>query len=273
MKDKLARYEKVVRFNQMRREHGLPTTGTPLHAMFLGSPGTGKTTVAGLMGTMLAKAGMLSRGHVVVKERATLLGPNYSNEETNTLKAIEDAQGGILLIDEAYQLFRPEDPRDPGRLVVESLLTALSDESRRDWMLILAGYPEEMMRMFELNPGFKSRIPESNIYRFDDFTDDELMEIAERYLERNSFTLSTDAREALSGRLKADVKMRDRRFGNARHVLNMIQTDILPAMAERVTSAADEGFDMRTLSEIQLSDIPSDRPYCAVPGERRRVGF
>ncbi len=269
VKEKLTIYEKLIRFNKLRSEHGLPTMSTPLHAMFLGSPGTGKTTVAKMMGLMLAKAGVLSKGHVIVKERANLLGPNYSMEETNTLKAIEEAQGGILLIDEAYQLNQPEDPRDPGRFVIETLMTALADESRRDWMLILAGYPEEMKRMFDMNPGFKSRIPDSNIYVFDDFTESELMEIAERYLERHKYSLSPDAREALLERLKSDYLQRDKSFGNARHVVNMIQTDILPAMAVRVIST--ESQDLLSLSEIQASDIP--QPVKSVRTFRPRIGY
>ena len=253
----------------MRHDCGMPVSPVPLHAMFLGSPGTGKTTVAKMMGLMLARAGVLSRGHVVVKERATLLGPNYSMEETNTLKAIEEAQGGILLIDEAYQLYQPDDPRDPGKFVIETLLTALADDSSRDWMLILAGYPEEMKRMFRMNPGFESRIPQSNIYVFDDFTASELMEIAEKYLARHQYTLTPDARDALSARLSADYSRRDRTFGNARHVVNLIQTAILPAMAVRVVSSDPAG--RLSLSEIQASDIPlAAKPVCP---PRERIGF
>ncbi len=255
VKEKLSTYEKIVKFNRLRLEHGLPVISTPLHAMFLGSPGTGKTTVAKSMGMMLHKVGILSKGHVVVKERANLLGQYYSDEETNTLKAIEEAQGGILFIDEAYQLYQSNDPRDPGRFVIETLMTALADESRRDWMLILAGYPDEMMRMFEMNPGLKSRIPDSNIYIFEDFTESELMEIAENYLARNNFTLSPEAHEALSRRLAADHSAHDKNFGNARHVMNIIQTEILPAMTVRVMSQ-----DIATpelLSVIQPEDIPA----------------
>lgn len=130
VKNKLAIYEKLVGFNKLRADNGLAVPSLPLHAMFMGSPGTGKTTVAKMMGAMLHRAGVLSSGHVIVKERSTLMGPNYSNEETNTLQAIEDAQGGILFIDEAYQLYQPNDPRDPGKFVIETLLNALADESK-----------------------------------------------------------------------------------------------------------------------------------------------
>lgn len=269
VKNKLASYEKVVRFNKLRRDSGLPTPSTSLHAMFLGAPGTGKTTVAKMMGKMLADAGVLSYGHVVVKERSKLIGQFYSNEEKNTLRAIEDAQGGILFIDEAYQLYQPHDPKDPGKFVIETLMTALADESKRDWMLILAGYPDEMRRMFDMNPGLKSRIPDSNIYVFDDYNDGELMRIAENYLERNQYTLTAEAREALTLRLRSDYEQRDKSFGNARHVVNMIETDILPAMAARVILSGD--CDVKALTEIHACDIP--KPVRRLQTCRQRIGF
>lgn len=269
VKERLATYERVVRFNKMRADNGLPTSPAPLHAMFLGSPGTGKTTVARMMGVMLHRAGLLSRGHVVARERATLLGQFYSSESEKTLEAIEEARGGILFIDEAYQLFQPSDPKDPGKFVIETLLTALSDPDSRDWMLILAGYPDEMRRMLDMNPGFKSRIPESNVYIFPDFTEPELMEIAENYLARNSYTLADDARAALRGRLAEDCARRGKNLGNARHVMNLIQTEILPAMAVRVTS---EGLtDAASLTEIRLPDIPRVIPLQSP--RRHRIGF
>ena len=269
VKEKLTVYERVVRFNRMRAEKGFPESTSPLHAMFLGSPGTGKTTVARMIGLMLRRAGLLSKGHVVVKERATLLGQNYNSESEKTLEAIEEAQGGILLIDEAYQLYQQNDPRDPGKFVIETLLTTLADTSRRDWMLILAGYPQEMKLMFDMNPGFKSRIPDSNIYVFDDFSMEELMEIAERYLSRHQFSLTPDARIRLAERLTDDYAHRQKNFGNARHVINMIETEIIPAMAVRVTEGAAD--DIAALTEITAADIPA--PTKRQAPDRPRVGF
>ena len=269
VKEKLTSYERMVRFNKMRTDSGLPVISTPLHAMFLGSPGTGKTTVAKMMGDMLQRAGMLSKGHVVVRERANLLGQNYHSESEKTLQAIEEAKGGILLIDEAYQLYQPNDPRDPGKFVIDTLLTALADEENRDWMLILAGYPKQTMRMLEMNPGLQSRIPKSNIYTFDDFSEKELMEIAEKYLTGQQFTLAPEAHTALEARLRSDYNQRDHNFGNARHVINLIQTQIIPAMAMRVTDGGS--LDENSLVEIVAADIP-----CAEIGistVRKRVGF
>lgn len=269
VKEKLLAYETVVRFNKLRSDNGLPVVSMPLHAMFLGSSGTGKTTVAKMFGSMLHDAGVLSSGHVVVRERATLLGQFYNSEAEKTLDAIEAAQGGILFIDEAYQLYQPNDPRDPGKFVIETLLTSLADESKRDWMLILAGYPEPMMKLLEMNPGFKSRIPETNIYHFEDFSQEELMEIARNYLVRSHYCLTPEADEALAARLKADYEKRDKNFGNARHVVNLIQTGILPAMARRVISQ-DRPADA-DLTTVVAADIPP--VIRAAVASLPRIGF
>lgn len=269
VKNKLSEYEKVVRFNCLRHRLRLPSVPAPLHAMFLGSPGTGKTTVAKMMGVMLRRAGLLSRGHVVVRERSTLMGPNYSDEQTLTLKALEEAEGGILFIDEAYQLYQPADPRDPGHFVLDTLLSALADESRRDWMLIMAGYTKEMRRMFDMNPGLASRFPENNIYVFEDLNASQLMEVAERYLANNEYTLSPEARQALCRRISADYDARTDSFGNARYVRNLIQTEILPAMAMRVVNSG--ACDSRALTLVLPEDVPS--PVATPHGACRPMGF
>lgn len=269
VKRKLDTYARTARFSAQRRAAGLAPLPMPLHAMFVGAPGTGKTTVARQMGRLLAREGLLSSGHVVVRERATLLGQNYASESENTLEALRQAEGGILFIDEAYQLFQPHDPRDPGRFVIETLLTALADPARRDWMLILAGYPAEMRRMFEMNPGLRSRIPESNIYEFEDFSARQLLEIAERHLARHGFTLTPEAREALGFRLAADWAQRGPDFGNARHVTNLVETLVLPAMAVRLSDVA--GPSREQLMRVEAADIPLPalRPRPARP----RIGF
>lgn len=267
VKEKLYSYRKTIEFTNLRERNGLPTFKMPLHSMFLGAPGTGKTTIAKALGEMLAETGVLSSGHVVVRERSTLIGKYYSSEEENTIKAIEEAQGGILFIDEAYQLLAENDPRDPGRHVINALLTALSDESKRDWMLILAGYPEQTLRLYDLNPGLKSRIPESNIYTFNDFSESELMEIAENYLTKNQYSLTDDARKALLLKLGADYNTRDKNFGNARHVINLFQTTVFPSMAARIMESGSD-TDLTTIIE---SDIP--KPSTNSVFNQRRVGF
>ena len=272
VKAKVVSYRRLIEFNSMREKAGLRSSNPPLHCLFLGSPGTGKTTVAKIMGEILRECGVLSKGHVVMRERSTLLGKYYSSEGENVNQALEEARGGILFIDEAYQLNQPDDPKDPGRFVLESLMTALADESNRDWMLILAGYTEPMMGLFELNPGLKSRIPESNHYIFEDFSENQLLEIAEGYLRERDFHLSAGARETLSSRLHADYMTRGKDFGNARHVINLIETDIFPAMATRVSSLNAPTIEQ--LSRIEQSDIPMSAPARkALTSPRPSIGF
>lgn len=269
VKSKLSRYKKLMWFFRQRRKIGLHVPATPLHCLFLGSPGTGKTTVAKEFGRIMYQCGALSKGHVVVRERATLLGQFYNSEAEKTLAALEEARGGILFIDEAYQLYQPSDPKDPGRFVLESLLTALADTDDRDWMLIMAGYTEPMLKMMSLNPGLASRIPEVNFYRFEDFTESQLTEIAVRYLDRNSFTLSPEAKIVLVRRLAEDYAHRGEGFGNGRHVVNLIETEILPAMAARLSELS--GPTREDLTTILPEDIPS--PTILPVIERRRIGF
>lgn len=268
VKLQLDKYKKLVLFNNMRKAQGLKPISVPLHSMFLGSPGTGKTTVAKNLGVWLKDAGVLSRGHVVVRERSTLSGTTYGSDEEKTRAAIAEAQGGILLIDEAYQLYQPNDPKDPGGRVIETLLTALSDESNRDWMLILAGYPDQMLEMFKANPGLRSRIPQTNIYTFADYDEHELMQIAYGYFSANGFWLTDGAREALEARLHSDCEHRDKEFGNARHVVNIIQTEIIPNMAVRVCA---DGATAHALESILASDVPLPKPVKQAP--RMRIGY
>lgn len=241
-------------FSRRRVGMGLHPVDMPLHSIFAGPQGTGKTTVAGIMGRLLYGAGVLSRGHVVVRERANLLGQYYSSECENTLEAIKEAQGGILFIDEAYQLCHPEDPRDPGKFVIDTLMTALSDASRRDWMLILAGYEQPMRQLFDINPGLRSRIPEINEYHFRSYSVDQLIEIAHSYLRSRCFYLTPEADYRLCELIAADYASAGADFGNGRYVVNLIDTCILPSVALRTASLADPDLDM--LSTVTGADIP-----------------
>lgn len=255
VKEQMGVYRDMVRMAIQRRQNGLSVPPFSLHAAFMGNPGTGKTTVARLYGAMLKELGLLSSGHVVYKERSLLTGQNYSSEQEMTLQAIEEAQGGVLFIDEAHSLYNPSDPRDPGKNVIQTLLTALSDEQKNDWALLLAGYPDGITRLFSIDQGFPSRIPERNRYYFQDYTADELMQIADSYCIRHNYFLSEEAREALRMKIRHDYRLRDEKFGNARYVTALLTSEILPAMASRLARRSPVSlFDMLT---IEREDIPA----------------
>lgn len=255
VKEKMATYRDMVRMAIQRRQNGLSVPPFSLHTAFMGNPGTGKTTVARLYGAMLKELGLLSSGHVVYKERSLLTGQNYSSEQELTLQAIQEAQGGVLFIDEAHNLYNPNDPRDPGKNVIQTLLTALSDEQKNDWALLLAGYPDGITRLFSVDQGFPSRIPEQNRYYFQDYTADELMQIADSYCIRHNYFISEKAREALRMKVRHDYRLRDEKFGNARYVTTLLTSEILSAMASRLARRSPVSlFDMLT---IEREDIPS----------------
>lgn len=255
VKKKLHEFIDLARLNYKRREAGLPTNPMPLHAVFIGNPGTGKTTVANLIGRILKDAGLLSKGHVVFEERSTLIGQFYSSEGEKTLNALKRAEGGILFIDEAYSLYKAEDPKDPGLNVLETLMTALADKDRRDWMLVLAGYPREMKAMLEANPGLNSRLPESNRYYFDDYSVDELMQIADLYCKKYQYILTDEARKALYSVVRRAYSVKDDTFGNGRYIETLLGNEVLPAMSARVCTI--QSPTVKDLSTIIRDDIPS----------------
>lgn len=255
VKKKISDYRNLILMEQKRSAIGLPTQSHSLHAAFIGNPGTGKTTVAGLLGKILKDMGMLSKGHVVYEERSTLLGQFYSSEGEKTIAAMKRAKGGILFIDEAYTLYKPEDPKDPGMNVLETLLTALADESNRDWMLLLAGYPAPMKNMLNGNPGLESRIPEVNRYYFDDYNVDELMQISDLFCQNQYYELTTDARKALQTVVKRAYNMHDDTFGNGRYIETLLSAEILHNMAQRVSHISSPTREQLIL--IEKEDIPS----------------
>ncbi len=255
VKDKIHSLSRLSMLAVKRKEAGLPIKGASLHARFVGNPGTGKTTIAEIMGQIYKDMGLLSRGHVVRVERRNLVGRYYDSELRATEQAIESAQGGVLFIDEAYTLYVPDDPRDPGKHVLEALLTALSDEKRRDWMLVLAGYPDEIEQMMNANPGIKSRVNET--FFFDDYNVEELMRIADLYCKRNKYKMSAEVRKHLESVVIRDYGARDKHFGNARYINNLMEQTVAANMAHRVSRI--ENPTKEQLQTIEVEDIPSLR--------------
>ena len=255
VKEKVHSLVNSTKLQKQREAAGLPTKKPALHARFLGNPGTGKTTVARLIGEIYKEMGLLSSGHVVIEERKNLIGRYYDSEGLAVDNALNRAKGGILFIDEAYNLYVEDDPKDPGKRILEYLLTALSNEDDRDWMLILAGYPEEMERMLNSNPGIKSRVSEEFI--FEDFDIDTLVGIGEKFCDDNNYELSEEAKAMLKGVITREYSMKDKHFGNGRYVNKLMEKCINVNMATRLSKM--ESPTREQLITIEAEDIVSDK--------------
>ena len=261
LKQNITEHLNYVKLLNARKKAGLKASIPPLHMIFTGNPGTGKTTVADFIGEIFHKMGLLEKGHVIRTDRSKLVGKWLGETEQKTEAAIEAAKGGVLFIDEAYSLFTNDkdgDKRDFGNRVIETLLPKLSDDNFGT-IVILAGYPAEMKLLMESNPGLQSRFPFT--FHFEDYTPEELLEIAELTTRREGYQFTDEARDALFALIKKEYKTRDRHFGNARFVNRIISSQILPAMATRL---ANDGIyemgnpDLQLLTTIERTDIPNE---------------
>ncbi|MFD7155562.1 AAA family ATPase [Kribbella sp. NPDC059898] len=208
----------LLQVDRARHQFGLTASRPTLHMSFTGGPGTGKTTVALRMATILHALGYIRAPRVHTVTRDDLVGQFIGHTAPKTKEAIARAAGGVLFIDEAYYLFRPENERDYGQEVIEILLTEMENE-RGDLVVIFAGYPDRMATFFSANPGLSSRVPHH--LEFDDFTHEELVQIADLMVASENFRFDEQAREVFSEYLT--LRMQRPRFSNARSVRNAIE--------------------------------------------------
>ena len=201
----------------LRREAGLVSTPPSLHMCFTGNPGTGKTTVALRMAEILHRLGYIEKPKVVSVTRDDLVGQYVGHTAPKTKEVLKRAQGGVLFIDEAYYLYRPENERDYGQEAIEILLQVMETE-REDLVVVLAGYRDRMETFFRSNPGMGSRV--AHHVHFPDFDVDELMAIARLMLERQSYELTPAAEDAL--RAYVERRARRPRFAFGRSIRNAI---------------------------------------------------
>jgi SpoVK/Ycf46/Vps4 family AAA+-type ATPase len=235
-----------------------------LHSIFFGRPGTGKTTVCKIYGSLLRQAGALSKGHVVVCDRGTFIGTLWGDEERSMRQVVEMAKGGVLMIDEAY-LLNSKNDHDPGKLVIQLLMSILADESQRDIAVVLCGYKEPMQKLLDLNPGLQSRFP--NKFEFQDFTIDELLEITRCRVKDYEYQFTDQAWEKYRKMLTQAYQARDpQTWGNARFVANQLERIYIQHAARCVKQQPAETLSWRLLT-------PEDIVPIEIPRQRNRIGF
>ncbi len=243
-----------LKFTQLRKEKGFDDSNKiSLHSVFTGNPGTGKTTIVKMLGKIYHKMGLLSKGHVHEVDRAALVGEYIGQTAPKVKKAIEDARGGILFIDEAYSLSRSgDDSKDFGKEVIEILLKEMSD-GPGDIAIIAAGYPKEMDTFLESNPGLKSRFNEH--FHFEDYLPEELHKIALYTAKNKQVTISDNADACLKEQLTEAYRKRDKSFGNARYVNSIIEEAKQNMGVRIMKSGKPEDLTKDDLSTITLEDL------------------
>lgn len=242
--------------DRARKQLGLAHETPTLHMSFTGNPGTGKTTVALRMANLLHRLGYVRKGHLVSVTRDDLVGQYIGHTAPKTKEILKKAMGGVLFIDEAYYLYRPENERDYGQEAIEILLQ-LMENQRDDLVVIVAGYGDRMEKFFESNPGFRSRI--AHHIDFPDYSDDELYEIAIKMLERQNYKLGLDAVEALKRYI--GIRRTQSHFANARSIRNALdRTRLRQANRLFETGTPVSADDLMT---IRAPDILASRVFNA----------
>ncbi len=244
-----------------RKRLGLANETPTLHMSFTGNPGTGKTTVAMRMADILHRLGYIRRGHLVSVTRDDLVGQYIGHTAPKTKEVLKKAMGGVLFIDEAYYLHRAENERDYGQEAIEILLQIMENQ-RDDLVVILAGYEDRMDQFFSTNPGFRSRI--AHHIDFPDYSDAELLQIAELMLATQNYHLAPEARDALMDYIP---KRREQpHFANARSVRNALDRSRL-RQANRIFANSTGPLSANELSEISAEDILASRVFNLTPAK------
>jgi probable Rubsico expression protein CbbX len=241
--------------DRLRAEQGLQSQPPSLHMCFTGNPGTGKTTVALRMAEVLKQLGYVRKGHMVAVTRDDLVGQFIGHTAPKTKEVIKKAMGGVLFIDEAYYLYKPENERDYGQEAIEILLQVMENQ-RDDLVVVLAGYKDRMDTFFQSNPGMSSRI--AHHLDFPDYSAPELQAIAARMLDGLRYRLGPGAQEALADYVA--LRKHQPHFANARSIRNALDRARL-RQASRLFAERDRELTADDLSTLSAEDIRASRVF------------
>jgi probable Rubsico expression protein CbbX len=249
VKSRIREIAALLLIDKLRKNLGI-TTGSPgLHMSFTGSPGTGKTTVGLKMADILYQLGYIKKGHLLTVTRDDLVGQYIGHTAPKTKEVLKKAMGGVLFIDEAYYLYKPDNERDYGSEAIEILLQVMENQ-RDDLVVILAGYKEPMDRFYESNPGLSSRI--ANHIDFPDYTVEELLQISKLMLEEQQYQLTPQAEVALTQYI---TKRKEKPlFANARSVKNALDRARM-RQANRIFDSRGQVLTKKELVNIEAEDI------------------
>lgn len=274
LKSRLSTLFNRMRFDQMRKNMGLPALNdNRLHMIFTGNPGTGKTTVARIMGKIFKELGVLSGGEVITAERADMVGKYIGHTEDTMKELIERAKGNVLFIDEAYSLGDGNrgDRTDYGYRAIECLLGVLANNDA-DMIVIMAGYEKEMKQLLDTNPGLRGRF--AYTFNFDDFTEEQLLEICMNKLHDKQFYVEESVKDTIQECIHHTLAVKDELFHNARWAEQFVMQGIVSAMADRLcqNNSPTGIYDLcRVTASDVLKGYELTRPVRKVV--RRQVGF
>ena len=255
VKTRIREIASLLLVERIRQKMKLATTFPTLHMSFTGNPGTGKTTVALRMAGILHKLGFVRRGHVISVTRDDLVGQYIGHTAPKTKEVLKKAMGGVLFIDEAYYLYRPENERDYGQESIEILLQVM-EQNREDLVVILAGYGDRMEKFFQSNPGFRSRI--GHHIDFPDYSGSELLVIAELMLDGQNYRFTPEARAVFERYIA--VRRTQPLFSNARSIRNALDR-IRLRQANRLVSRLDRVLTAAEVTAIEAVDVLASRVF------------
>ena len=255
VKSRIREIAALLLIDKLRRNLGITSANPGLHMSFTGSPGTGKTTVGLKMADILYQLGYISKGHLLTVTRDDLVGQYIGHTAPKTKEVLKKAMGGVLFIDEAYYLYKPDNERDYGSEAIEILLQVMENQ-RDELVVILAGYKDRMDTFYESNPGLSSRI--ANHVDFPDYEPDELLIIGQTLLEEQQYQLTNEAKDVFLEYIK--LRMEQPLFANARSVKNALDRARM-RQANRIFESSDRTLTKADLTTIQAEDIRGSRLF------------